>query len=160
MLLVDPASTSRCQHALVTWHFLTDKATVILSFTWTPGLDRRTCILGSVVDGWRTWPQLGGNHHDARTPSLERMKSDGERRQFCCLTVRNTISSSSLSLCGSRVCTCIAHSHSRSCETILSRSAKEASTVLLECDFAAYTLLWGFCISSFFSCLKDNKDNL
>lgn len=39
MLLVDPASTSRCQHELVTGHFLTEDATVILSFTWTPGVE-------------------------------------------------------------------------------------------------------------------------
>lgn len=49
MLLVDPASTAGCQHDLVAGLFLTDEATVILSFAGTSGLED----LHTRLAGWR-----------------------------------------------------------------------------------------------------------
>lgn len=113
-------------------------------------------MLGSAVDGWRTLPQLGGNHHDARTPSLE---SNGEGRQFCSLTVK-TQSLPPVRACVAAVSALVSHVHTadRVKPSYLAAS-KKPELYFWNDDFLVFTLLWGFCISSIFSVLKDREDN-
>lgn len=130
MLLVDPAATSRCQHHLVAWHFLTDEADSQLSHSCAPGLELTGELSHSMV---AETPPLGGE-----PPRCTDVISgeDGEQRRKggnSAASPRNTTSSSSWSVASQpRLHLQRARSHGRACETILSRSIKEARTVLLE----------------------------
>ena len=161
MLLVDGASTFRCQQYWVRWHLLTDDATVILSFTRTPA-DRRTfggSWGGSAVDGWRMWPQLGGNPSDAATPSLQRTRATMEGGNSGA-SPRETQSRPPVWACVAAVSALVSHIHAASLVKPSYLAASRKPLYSLKDDFALYMLLWGFCLASFFSWLKDSKDDL